>query len=259
MSVKKYGWVEFQKKIKDLSARDEGFLAIPATTRAAASPENNKAEEPKVKAEPEPELQQQRRSKRILRPGEENGEVEELDQEEEKAKANRQGVRGRRKKARRDDSQYATGRWLEEEHQLFLIGTLATCQLIVSSCKRFSGLKRYGRSWCLYKDLVKTRSAMQIRTHAQKFFKRIGGYIPGKYHGSRRESQARNLIEYSEVHGMSFSEEDIQKKIAKLVSIICSARCGLSLMMWYYRNAQLRRARKQALLRLLVQLEYQNA
>lgn len=187
LSVNKYGWLEFQKKIKDLSARDEGFLAIPVApcTEADAKmePEESKVKsEPAVKAEAESEILRKRRSRRNSQPEaeEEPGEGENPKEETDDASGSRQDVRGRRKKAKRAESQYATGRWLEEEHQLFLIG-----------------LKRYGRSWCLYKDLVKTRSAMQIRTHAQKFFKRIGGYIP-------------------EVHGMTFSEEDIQKKIAKL-------------------------------------------
>lgn len=180
MSIQKHGLIEFQKKIKDLSARDEGFFALPVEPRPI--PEVVQ----KMEDVASQSTQRKRRSKRIVQPEDEDGEGEGEEnvhlenKEDEKRKPAKQAVRGRRKKARRDESQYVTGRWLEEEHQLFLIG-----------------LKRYGRSWCLYKDLVKTRSAMQIRTHAQKFFKRIGGYIP-------------------EVHGMSFSEEDIQKKIAKL-------------------------------------------
>lgn len=59
---------------------------------------------------------------------------------------------------------------------------------------------------------------MQIRTHAQKFFKRIGGYIPGNDPALTMKALHNGSV--LEVHGMSYSEEDIQKKIAKLVCII---------------------------------------
>jgi SHAQKYF class myb-like DNA-binding protein len=49
--------------------------------------------------------------------------------------------------------QYATGRWTREEHEQFLVG-----------------LKLHGRVWRNIAPLVKTRSTVQIRTHAQKYF-----------------------------------------------------------------------------------------
>lgn len=49
--------------------------------------------------------------------------------------------------------QYATGRWTLEEHEQFLVG-----------------LKLHGRVWKNIAPLVKTRSTVQIRTHAQKYF-----------------------------------------------------------------------------------------
>jgi SHAQKYF class myb-like DNA-binding protein len=49
--------------------------------------------------------------------------------------------------------QYATGRWTREEHEQFLVG-----------------LKLHGRVWKNIAPLVKTRSTVQIRTHAQKYF-----------------------------------------------------------------------------------------
>ncbi|OQR94054.1 hypothetical protein THRCLA_08261 [Thraustotheca clavata] len=48
------------------------------------------------------------------------------------------------------------GRWLAEEHQLFL-----------------EGLRTYGKNWKKVAQVVPTRSTVQIRTHAQKFFKRM--------------------------------------------------------------------------------------
>lgn len=48
------------------------------------------------------------------------------------------------------------GRWTQEEHQLFL-----------------KGLQLYNRQWRLIADLVKTRTVVQIRTHAQKYFMKM--------------------------------------------------------------------------------------
>mmetsp|Transcript_18570 Transcript_18570/g.37942 ORF Transcript_18570/g.37942 Transcript_18570/m.37942 type:complete len:221 (+) Transcript_18570:685-1347(+) len=47
------------------------------------------------------------------------------------------------------------GRWSDLEHAQFL-----------------EGLKRYGKRWKQISDHIKTRSVVQIRSHAQKFFKR---------------------------------------------------------------------------------------
>eukprot|EP01036_Dinobryon_divergens_P055361 gene55361-73938_t len=46
-----------------------------------------------------------------------------------------------------------TGRWTKEEHTLFL-----------------EGLALHGKSWKKISHLLKTRSAIQVRTHAQKYF-----------------------------------------------------------------------------------------
>lgn len=48
------------------------------------------------------------------------------------------------------------GRWTSEEHNLFL-----------------QGLKLYNKQWKLIADLVKTRTVVQIRTHAQKYFQKL--------------------------------------------------------------------------------------
>jgi SHAQKYF class myb-like DNA-binding protein len=44
------------------------------------------------------------------------------------------------------------GRWTTEEHMLFL-----------------KGLEIYGKSWKKISEIVKTRTVVQIRTHAQKY------------------------------------------------------------------------------------------
>ena len=49
----------------------------------------------------------------------------------------------------------SSGRWTTEEHQLFL-----------------QGVQLYGREWKKMQPLIKTRSIVQIRTHAQKVFKK---------------------------------------------------------------------------------------
>ena len=48
-------------------------------------------------------------------------------------------------------------RWTQEEHKLFL-----------------QGIMLYGKDWKSIQPLIKTRSLLQIRTHAQKVFKKVG-------------------------------------------------------------------------------------
>ena len=52
-----------------------------------------------------------------------------------------------------ESGQENTGRWSSEEHEKFL-----------------AGLQLYGREWRKVAALVKTRTVMQTRTHAQKYF-----------------------------------------------------------------------------------------
>eukprot|EP01033_Poteriospumella_lacustris_P003337 gene3336-2465_t len=54
-------------------------------------------------------------------------------------------------------SKHDSGRWTSEEHRLFLEGVML-----------------YGKDWKKMQPLIKTRSLVQIRTHAQKVFKKIG-------------------------------------------------------------------------------------
>jgi len=48
-------------------------------------------------------------------------------------------------------------RWTPEEHRLFL-----------------QGIMLYGKDWKSMQPLIKTRTLVQIRTHAQKVFKKVG-------------------------------------------------------------------------------------
>ena len=50
----------------------------------------------------------------------------------------------------------STGRWTCEEHVLFL-----------------KGLEMHGKGWKKIAKLIKTRTVVQIRTHAQKYFQKL--------------------------------------------------------------------------------------
>ena len=55
-----------------------------------------------------------------------------------------------------ETGQEATGRWTKEEHEAFL-----------------SALKMYGKEWKKVAAKVKTRTVVQTRTHAQKYFQKL--------------------------------------------------------------------------------------
>jgi len=59
------------------------------------------------------------------------------------------------------DSAKTAGRWTKAEHELFL-----------------AGLKLYNKQWKLVAGVVKTRTVVQVRTHAQKYFQKIGKSDP---------------------------------------------------------------------------------
>jgi len=53
--------------------------------------------------------------------------------------------------------QKSSGRWTKEEHQKFV-----------------DGLKKFGKNWKHIEEYVGTRNGAQVRSHAQKFFNRLG-------------------------------------------------------------------------------------
>lgn len=55
-----------------------------------------------------------------------------------------------------EPGQENTGRWSKVEHEAFLLG-----------------LQLYGREWRKVAELVQTRTVMQTRTHAQKYFLKL--------------------------------------------------------------------------------------
>ena len=62
-----------------------------------------------------------------------------------------------------DTGQEQTGRWTKEEHEAFL-----------------QGLKLYGKEWKKVAAKVKTRTVVQTRTHAQKYFQKLAKANEGK-------------------------------------------------------------------------------
>ena len=55
----------------------------------------------------------------------------------------------------------STGRWTTEEHQLFE-----------------DGLRKYGKQWKRIAEEIPTRTVVQIRTHAQKYFLKLAKIEP---------------------------------------------------------------------------------
>jgi len=67
-----------------------------------------------------------------------------------------QPAKKKRRKAEKKEGQLS-GRWTTEEHQAFL-----------------EGLKVHGREWKKVAENIKTRTSAQIRSHAQKYFSKLG-------------------------------------------------------------------------------------
>lgn len=58
-------------------------------------------------------------------------------------------------------NRFNKGRWSKTEHELFL-----------------RGLGQFGKDWAVISGLLKTRSVLQIRTHAQKYFRSVERGLP---------------------------------------------------------------------------------
>jgi len=61
-----------------------------------------------------------------------------------------------------------TGRWTRREHKAFIKGRPCT----------YLGLKKHGKQWKELQKSVPTRTVIQIRTHAQKFFIKLEQALP---------------------------------------------------------------------------------
>lgn len=66
------------------------------------------------------------------------------------------------KRSQEEDDGGSRGRWTTEEHNLFE-----------------EGLRKYGKQWKRIALEIPTRTVVQIRTHAQKFFQKLAKVDPG--------------------------------------------------------------------------------
>eukprot|EP00511_Aplanochytrium_stocchinoi_P003497 CAMPEP_0204829292 /NCGR_PEP_ID=MMETSP1346-20131115/7408_1 /ASSEMBLY_ACC=CAM_ASM_000771 /TAXON_ID=215587 /ORGANISM="Aplanochytrium stocchinoi, Strain GSBS06" /LENGTH=116 /DNA_ID=CAMNT_0051958969 /DNA_START=132 /DNA_END=478 /DNA_ORIENTATION=+ len=75
----------------------------------------------------------------------------------------------------KDKSKYRRGRWTAQEHQIFL-----------------AGLKIHGKNWKNISFFVKTRSSVQTRTHAQKYFLK-------QSQGASKDTKKGKKVQISEI------------------------------------------------------------
>eukprot|EP00924_Labyrinthula_sp_SR-Ha-C_P004665 snap_masked-scaffold_1-processed-gene-7.17-mRNA-1 protein AED:0.34 eAED:0.77 QI:0/-1/0/1/-1/1/1/0/235 len=76
------------------------------------------------------------------------------------------------------------GRWSRREQMLFE-----------------EGLKKYGKEWRVISELIKTRTVIQIRTHAQKYFQKLAKTLGGPVMStSKKEKLLDNYVAMSQ-HG----------------------------------------------------------
>ncbi|GLE05463.1 hypothetical protein PINS_up014476 [Pythium insidiosum] len=82
------------------------------------------------------------------------------------------------------------GRWTSEEHAAFL-----------------EGIRLYGKDWRRVAQVVSTRSAVQTRTHAQKYLLKFAGRFPFDTEGNKDSTSVSSGREASEHRG-DFKDED---------------------------------------------------
>lgn len=65
----------------------------------------------------------------------------------------------------KETSQYNEGRWSKEEHTHFIEGKLDQAHIKVSKLLAVA-MGKFGNNWVKVREVVKTRSTSQIRSHA---------------------------------------------------------------------------------------------
>lgn len=96
--------------------------------------------------------------------------------------------------ANQKKSKPSKGRWTRREQVLFE-----------------EGLRKYGKEWRVIADMIKTRTVIQIRTHAQKYFQKLaktkGGPVMST---SKKEKLIGSLIGLPEEHHLTAHQPNQQ-------------------------------------------------
>lgn len=109
-----------------------------------------------------------------------------------------------------DPGQEHTGRWTREEHEAFL-----------------QALQQYGKEWKKVAAKVKTRTVVQTRTHAQKYFQKLQKGITGEKEDVEEEvlSEAKKILPIASAkkgrsaNGMEESSKKAKKKHERSSSV----------------------------------------
>jgi len=103
-----------------------------------------------------------------------------------------------------------TGRWSHEEHSKFL-----------------EGMKLYGnKNWTCIADVVKTRTVVQVRTHAQKYFKKLRKQQLEKGESGQTESVSSDAVE---TNVEEFSDQEKTTSIDPNINSVNAASMLLAL------------------------------
>ena len=101
------------------------------------------------------------------------------------------------------DSEFNFGRWTDEEHHLFIKGIL-----------------EFGSEWKMVQKIIKTRSSIQARSHAQKFFLKINNGIKRKNLSIEPDELIKYIYSPFKKINDGLPLKDIQKK--RLLQVIIS-------------------------------------
>lgn len=93
----------------------------------------------------------------------------------------------------------ATGRWTKAEHARFLEGKFNYLQI---------ALKLYGKHWKLVEKHIGTRSGTQVRSHAQKYYMKIGAQKV------KEEEVNRSVVPVSEEDQQRISDFESKEEVS---------------------------------------------